>query len=293
MSDTVPHRRRSHTTVVMITVVALVLLAEAALVVAVFVSPGTADSLRGVVANVERTWEGRPRSPGVRTKIADAARRTYDDWIAPLYATPTGPKEDAEFADCVDCHPDYATKRRFSSVYMNHPLHDEKGLGCGDCHTENAHPNPMRPEERTCAGCHTEVEEQGSCGLCHPPSSLPHFYLLGAPREVQPECTMCHPRGSFDTHATQPLVHAGAFDGTQDRECESCHAKTACESCHGAAVAHPPNWLSTHGDDIAYGGPGNCAQCHTATWCADRCHAVTSTNPFRPRPLPTSTGGIP
>jgi hypothetical protein len=132
------------------------------------------------------------------------------------------------------------------------------------------------------------VDEQGSCGLCHPPASLPHFYLLGAPRDGLPDCVMCHPRGSFDTTADERLVDVGAFDGSHRKQCASCHADSACESCH--AVAHPSDWLTTHGDDVAYGGPSDCGSCHTGTWCADRCHAVTSTNPLRPRPLPTGGG---
>jgi hypothetical protein len=291
MSDALHRRRRSHTTAVLIAIVTVIMLAEAGLVVAVFVSPSAGDSLRGAVARIERAWEGTDRSPGARTKAADAARRTYDDWIKPLWAGPVEPKPDDEFAACVDCHPDYATKRRFSSVFMDHPLHDQQGLGCADCHTENTHPDPLRPEERTCAECHTEVQDQGSCGVCHPPSSLPHFYLLGAPRDEQPRCDMCHPRDSFDTHATEPLVHVGRFDGTAETECTSCHAETACEACHADGDAHPSDWLAKHGDDIAYGGPSDCGRCHTSTWCADRCHAVTSTNPFVPRPLPTDTGG--
>lgn len=293
MSDALPRRRRSRVTAALIAVVAAVLLAEAGLVVAVFVSPSAGDSLRGAVTRIERTWEGTERSPGVRTKIADAARRGYDDWIKPLWAGPAEPKPDTGFTECVGCHPDYAAKRRFSAVFMDHPLHDQQGLACAECHTDNTHPDPLHPEEWTCAECHTEVEEQGSCGLCHPPSSLPHFALLGAPRDGQAECSMCHTPDSFRTRATEPLVHVGRFDGADKEECASCHAETVCETCHPDGAAHPSDWLTKHGDDIAYGGPSNCTQCHSSTWCADRCHAVTSTDPFVPRPLPTDTGGSP
>lgn len=291
MADRRVPRGRSHRMTVLVAVVMVVLLAEAGLVAAVFVSPSTGDSLRGVVARVERAWTGTDESPGLRSRVADTAKSTYDDWIRPLWAAPDRPQPDRGFERCTSCHPDYAAKRRFTSVFMNHPLHEEIGAECGDCHTENAHPSPLRPEERTCAECHREVREQGSCGLCHPPSSLPHFYLLGAPRDGVVNCDACHPKGSFDTLATEPLVHRGTFDGTDREACLSCHENTSCESCHGEP--HPSDWISTHGGEVGYGGPSTCALCHTATWCADRCHSSTSTNPGSSRPYPTPTGGLP
>jgi hypothetical protein len=128
------------------------------------------------------------------------------------------------------------------------------------------------------------VEDQQQCQTCHPPASLPHFYLLGAPRQGVVQCEVCHPSGSFQERATQPLV-SGDFTGSDDATCRACHARTTCESCH--QPPHPAGWLDDHG--LAAGeGDTTCYQCHTTTWCADRCHAVTQTNPLVPRPLPTS-----
>ncbi len=282
-------KRRSRRMVALIAVIMAVLLAEAVLVAAVFVSPTASTRLRGVAADVGRAWAGSKGSPGIPARIAGVINRGYRSWIAPLWSGPTPPKANGEFADCVSCHRDYAAKRRYSSVYMNHPLHAELGVACATCHAQNAHPNPVPPAEGACAKCHREVEERGECGLCHPPASLPHFYLMGAPREGAARCDVCHPKGSFiSTTATQPLVRVGAFDGTERRECASCHPVTTCERCHG--TPHPSNWVSIHGLGVGGGGTVNCFACHTDNWCADRCHTVTPGMPFVPKPLPTGGG---
>lgn len=269
--------------VVLISVVVALVLAEGALVAFVFVSPSASDRLGGVAASIQRVWDGTEDEPGIRAKVAGAFHRGYQNWIVPLWAEPQTPEGDPEFAACVECHPDYASKRRFS-VFMNHPLHAQLGVGCATCHTQNVHPNPPHPQEKACKACHDEVDRKDGCGFCHPPASLPHFYLLGAPREGMVECDTCHPRGSFDTRPTESLVHLGDLSGAQEGTCLSCHEDASCQRCHGAP--HPSDWMSTHGENFVAASGATCYACHVGTWCADRCHSVTSTNPFVPRPIP-------
>jgi hypothetical protein len=279
----VTERKVSRGLIVMIVVVFGLLLAEALLVAFVFVSPSASERLGGVAASIQRTWDGTETDPGVRTDVATAFHRGYQYWIVPLWSSPEAPPGEPGFAECVECHPDYAAKRKFT-VFLNHPLHAQSGVACATCHRQNVHPNPPRPQELTCAECHREVNQENGCGFCHPPASLPHFYLLGAPREGVVDCDTCHQRGRFDTDPTEPLVHADRLDGTDRSTCLTCHEEPSCRGCHGAP--HPSSWPSEHGAQLFVGGVATCYSCHTQTWCADRCHAVTSTVPFVPRPIP-------
>ncbi len=274
---------------VLVAIVLALLLAEGALVVAVFVSPSAGDRLEGLAASAERIWSGAEGRPGLRDRAIAAARRSYQDWIAPLWEGPRTPSPRPDFAACVDCHPDYAKERRFG-VYMDHPLHAELGVACVDCHPETPHPSPPLPQESVCADCHPEVRDAKACGTCHPPGSLPHFYLLGADREAAVRCDVCHPKDVFTARGEEPLVPHEDLTGRDRATCLACHQETTCERCHGEP--HPTGWLGSHGEGVAQTGSSTCDTCHTGTWCADRCHAVTPTNPFSPRPLP-SPGGSP
>lgn len=277
-------RRGSRGLAVLVTIVLLLLLAEGALIAAVFVSPSMSERLEGVAASIERIWTGTEAEPGLRERVTQVARRTYEGWITPLWETPRPPELRPDFTACVDCHRNYATKRRFS-VYMNHPLHAELGLACVDCHPETPHPSPPLPREAVCAECHPEVQDRKACGSCHPPGSLPHFYLLGAPRDAAVRCDVCHPKGAFEARGATPLVETTDLTGADRRTCLSCHEEAACARCH--AEPHPSGWLDTHGASVGEDSPAQCLACHTSTWCADRCHAVSETRPFTPRPLPT------
>lgn len=281
--ETQPRRRRG--LIVLVVAIVAVLLIEAAVLVAVFVSPSAGSKLESVAASAERVWSGTEDEPGFRTRTARAARSAYEDWIVPLWEGPQPAHADPEFTSCVECHPDYASQRRFD-VYMNHPLHAEIGVACITCHPANPHPNPPRPTEATCAECHPEVQSDEDCGFCHPPGSLPHFYLLGAPRDAAVRCDVCHPKGAFDVHATERQVEVGAFTGADETACLSCHQETSCDRCH--STPHPPGFETQHGRGAGFGGAGACVGCHTTTWCADRCHSVTDLNPFEPTPIPSA-----
>ncbi|MGZ8578153.1 MAG: hypothetical protein ACXWWX_01335 [Actinomycetota bacterium] len=277
-------RRRPRGLFLLVAVIVVVLLVEAAIVGAVFVSPTAERKLADVAASADRSWNGSGGEEGLRTRTARAATDVYREWIAPLWQGPEQPVASPEFTACVGCHMDYATQRRFT-VYMNHPLHAEIGLACEACHPSSPHPNPPRPTEAVCADCHSEVEQRDSCGSCHPPGSLPHFYLLGAPRGAAVRCDVCHPKGAFQTTATEPQIPTSAFTGEDEQACLSCHEDSTCSRCHGEA--HPADWLSTHGTGVGRDGATTCILCHTNNWCADRCHAVTQSFPFVPHPLPT------
>jgi hypothetical protein len=277
--------RRSRGLAVLIGIVVLLVLGESALVIAVFVSPSAGDRLESVAAAADRAWSGTERRPGIAGRVSDAFHTGYRDWIEAMWSRPSTPSVKAEFTRCVKCHADYARKRRFSAVYMNHPMHAELGVACATCHQQNAHPDPVPPAEQTCETCHDEVRSQASCTLCHPPASLPHFALLGAPRDRVVECSVCHPRNAFTSTADTPLVHVEHFDGTDRSTCTQCHEASTCRQCH--AERHPTNWTRLHGAAVGEDATP-CYRCHTGDWCASRCHAVTPTAPFVPRPLPSS-----
>jgi hypothetical protein len=278
-----PPRRRRPIVVILIAFVVILLLIEGAIVVGVFVSPDTGDRLREVVGKVEDTWNGTESEPGLRTRTAERISEGYHEWISPLWSDPETPDAEPEFTECVECHAGYAKQRRFSSVYMNHPLHAQIGVACETCHPQNVHPSPPRPTEDTCAECHVEVEQREKCGTCHPPGSLPHFYLLGAPRKAVVQCDVCHPSDTFEATATEPLV-TGDFTGEDTEACRRCHGETTCATCH--EPGHPSGWMNDHPAGAADLGPAPCYQCHTSLWCGSRCHAVTDANPFVPQSLP-------
>ncbi len=281
-------RMRRRALLLVLTGAASLVLAETALVVAVVSSPQIATKTQKTVVaaseKLSRAWRGSPASPGLEARLKGAASQAYQGWVKPLWALPVEAREKPTFATCVSCHRDYAEKKRFPSGYMDHPLHAQVGVACSTCHTQVEHPNPPAPEEATCVPCHKEVKE-GRCETCHPPGSLPHFYLLGAPREGVANCNACHRPGSFQPEGERkPLVRAESFDGSDRSRCLSCHPQYTCDRCHPSR--HPANWLSVHGESVGYEGAGACYSCHTNTWCASRCHTVTPTQPFKRRPLP-------
>jgi hypothetical protein len=269
---------------VVIVVIFGLLLLEGMLVAFVFVSPTGSQKLSDVVSSVSKAWNGTKDDPGFKTDVATTFHHGYQNWIVPLWSEPKTPAGNPEFTACVTCHKDYATERKFS-VYMNHPLHAQLGVSCATCHPENAHPNPPHPLEKVCATCHEQVNEKSQCSLCHPPASLPHFYLMGAPRQGVVQCDVCHPKNSFGGQATTPQVQLGDFSGVDRGKCLSCHQEATCAGCHPSN--HTADWATTHGPTVGQDNPTVCYTCHTTTWCADRCHSVTPTNPLVPRPIPT------
>ncbi|MEN8113311.1 MAG: hypothetical protein ABFS21_02890 [Actinomycetota bacterium] len=264
-------------------VVAL-LLVEGFIVGAVVISPSARESISGASVRVGQAWAGDGETPGFAERVSTSAGDVYDEWIVPLWSVGEVTKGEAAFSKCITCHTDYADRRLFDDVYMNHPVHDAAGLSCDACHTDVAHPKPLPPEEEVCAGCHDEVNESGECRLCHSPGSLPHFYMLDLPRTGYVDCAICHLEDSFTPINDHHLSGAMGFDGSDLDECTACHSETACQQCH--ADEHPDDWLDIHGRGVAYQGQGKCQVCHTGSTCT-ACHASTSINPFQKKPLPT------
>lgn len=266
-------KSRSRLALVLALIVLIVLIAEGLLIAAVTISPTANRSLSDRLARFQEDWEGTDERPGIPDRFKSSAERFYDEHVETLWAPPEIGGAETTFAACGTCHEDYETEKRFSAVYMDHPLHAQEGLSCGECHTQNTHPNPSRPTEDVCAECH-DVQERKKCDTCHPPGGLAHFYLLGAPREGVPECTVCHPSESFEREGPPVPMDTGAFNGDDRRPCEQCHvAQSTCESCHGTPKVgpHPANWVAQHAE-AALSNDTCTVGCHTGNWCYARCH---------------------
>lgn len=278
-------RRRSRVVGPFLGGIGLLLIAEAALLVTVFVSPSSGTAVRRGATRAARAWNGTKQQPGIEGRIVNAAKGVNRSLLHPLWNSSRPARQDSPFAGCASCHRDYAAQRRYGSVFMDHPVHAQKGVTCATCHTDVSHPNPPVPEEATCARCHQEVEAKGACTLCHPPGSLPHFYVLGYPRGPV-ECSTCHPNYRFPTGAGRRLATARQMNGTDRAVCMSCHQPAKCASCHGQK--HPQNWGRIHGPTVV-DGDNSCYRCHAFDWCTEACHDKPL-HPLVPRPLPTLIG---
>ncbi len=263
------------------------LLLEGALVVLTIVSPAARAQIGGFVAGVVSVWSGADGEPGLKSSAIDKTERVVNRWVAPLFSEPLPPEPTGEFAACITCHEDYSRKGRFGGVVLNHRSHAERGLQCGTCHTDTAHPQPLPPAEDTCAECHEETTSE--CQLCHLPGSLSHFSLMGLP-EGFADCNTCHLPGSLAGESDASGHHLAsdlAFDGSDVGDCTTCHSPANCATCHSSD--HPDGWVQSHGEQ-AFQGSTACNQCHTSNYCL-KCHASTPTNPFRKKPLPTGGSG--
>ncbi|NIA24945.1 MAG: hypothetical protein GWP04_05185 [Gammaproteobacteria bacterium] len=249
---------------------ALVLvLFEAVLIIAIFVSPTFRDDLGATVQRAAATWTAKDNAPGLPERARSLLSPLYRNWVEPLWKLRAAPTPDQEFASCLECHSDYAQQRRFGDLLLNHAEHASSGVACATCHTDTAHPEPLPPPEDACAECH-DVKDPSLCDTCHTPGSVGHFFLLGYPRPATPDCDTCHLPGSIGGHHGG-LVDAAAFDGSDPGACAACHEQATCDACHD--VSHPEDWVATHGSSTVRADRGPCDSCHTIRWCADSCHA--------------------
>jgi len=318
--------RRKHSTALAV-VVALavsVLLVEAGLVITTIVSPTATKALSAKVGELQNAWNGSDGNPGLPSRVLSGLDRFYQEEVVSLLVRPEPDQVAPTFTTCSGCHPGYETKTRFTHVYLSHQTHGQAGIACAKCHTMVAHPNPDRPAESVCQECHDQVTGKGKCDFCHPPGTLPHFYLMGAPRDRYIECATCHPQTTIPTAETS-LVNVGDFSGNPDTLCRECHTvkgvsgSTAaspspgataspspspsdttgakpiwCQRCHVPPTTHPDDWYTAHREQ-AISQPNWCIGCHDPTWCAMKCHAVTSLGspPLLPLPSPVSLPGLP
>lgn len=280
-------------------VIVFLILGEAALLITVFVSPGAQKSVSNKIQDLRTTWEGTSSDPGLKTRVGEDLSSFFNDQVKPLWQAPTPAADETTFARCISCHPDYQTKSRFTNVYMDHPVHAQEGIDCQTCHTMVQHPNPNTPSESVCQKCHDQVQAKNGCDFCHPPGTLPHFYLLGVPRDEAVNCDTCHRPGTFVKEGGQQLVHSGAFTGDPNTICLKCHQQAGayssgsppCANCHQAK--HPSDWVATHGGVVSVSQDfTSCQSCHTVTWCSSRCHPNSPQG--NPKiPLPETTQEIP
>lgn len=293
MSVPRPKKKRHVALLVMAIIIVLFMVAEGVVLLIAFTSPSGSKSISNDIAKAQRAWQGTKESPGIKQRAGDALSSFYEDQVRSLWAAPSPAPAATTFTKCAACHQDYETKIRFPDVYMNHPEHAQAGLSCATCHTNVQHPNPPAPAEAVCAKCHPQVSQAKQCDFCHPPGSLPHFYLLGYPRTQAVDCSTCHPAGTFPQTKAHRLVHPGVFNGSQKSICLQCHeyqhsasfGLPACLDCH--SQQHPADWLNTHGSEgnITTGGYTECASCHTnSVWCAMQCHPYRSPTPKYPLP---------
>lgn len=260
--------------------IGVLLVAEATLVAAVMVSPSARVAVSAKLAGMTEVLAGSEDTPGLAGRVSGGAGNFFRTWAEPLWSGPTSKPSESGFEKCISCHADYAATERTGAVRMSHPLHAQQDITCGKCHTENEHPDPGIPSEKGCATCHEETKSTDKCSFCHPVGSLPHYYLVGVPRDGAVDCGTCHAPGVIAMGAGRSRLSAPSFTGKDQKLCSSCHEKTVCAQCH--AEKHPSNWLQVHGG----GEAAPCLTCHRYEWCGERCH-----NPAPPRSISTRFTG--
>jgi hypothetical protein len=288
-------RKGTRNLAIVIAVVVLLVLAEVGILVVTSVSPTATKTLSVRAQRIRESVVGTETKPGIVERTDTALANFWHESIVPLWTEPTAPEPgtNISFDDCIKCHPDYRKTIRFTHVYIDHNSHTN--TTCSTCHVMNQHPSPARPAEEVCAECHDQVNEAGKCDYCHPAGTLPHFYLLGAPRDAPIDCAVCHPDNTIGNNGSRQ-VHIGDFTGDPNTMCLQCHADDGqeatgqppgCKSCH-QSPGHPVDWIQTH-PSAALSIAVRCAQCHTDTWCAMRCHAGFGLSQPALLPLPKPT----
>ncbi len=292
--------RRQWRLIAVLGLIAVLVMGEGALVVVSVFSPSASSSLSKDAGAVSRFFVGRKHHPGIPERVGNAIGSTIHSWFNTLggenakpVAQELGSGQGATFEDCVSCHPGYASTKVFSSLYFDHTVHAQIGVKCAVCHTSNVHPDPNPPAESTCAQCHKQVNEIGECQFCHAPGSVPHFYLLGYPRDQAVDCSTCHPKNEFTQTQPTPKITTPVMTGTDRSVCLECHTEANCSQCHATngGSPHPPNWIDTHWQ-AALNDNSTCMTCHTTAWCAETCHAGTpKPAPVPPPQVPLQIGG--
>ena len=270
------------------TVVVLIVL-EAVVVATVVLVPDARLTLTQAASDTAAIWLGSEERQGNFEVFTGGFNDFYAGWLQPLAGPPaTGQAADDTFSECIACHSDYSSKTKFTTVLMDHPLHAELGVGCGECHTDIAHPLPLPPSETVCAGCHPETNpdnETRECALCHSPGTLTHYQEAGIRESSAVDCNTCHLPGSLGGTATHSLIQEHRFNGEDEAICMNCHQSADCGECHG--VDHPDDWISEHGPDVLFGSTATCNNCHSGQWCAGACHDAGTLYGDRLLPLPS------
>ena len=201
-----------------------------------------------------------------------------DGFILGAAALATGP--DAGTGMCTQCHTDLA-------AHLGGGPHDGSGVGCADCHADEAHfgglarpAREYRNPSEFCLQCHADqvadfrlpfrhraLEGQVTCGDCHDPHRDFDEMAWNGRNAV---CLECHPE------LAGPFVFE--HDGTTGEDCTACHrphgsshdkllvqdGNTLCLQCHhGIGFAAGDGWElggTDHGTLLA--NEGRCYDCH-------------------------------
>ena len=270
-----------------VVLIVILVVLEAALVGAVVLVPDARQSLTQAAVDAGAVWSGSETRAGNFAVLGDAVEEFYQTWLRPLGGPPPVETAPAEFGGCVECHSSYASKTRFSTVLMDHPLHAELGVPCATCHTDVAHPLPLPPSEDVCTECHDETTRAGdpaACALCHPAGRLTHYQIAGLRGSAAVDCNTCHLPGTLGGEALGELIEHHRFDGADSAICVECHEPSDCAACHSAD--HPDDWITQHGPDVAYSSQASCNRCHSSQWCTGACHDAGTLLGDRLLPLP-------
>jgi len=131
---------------------------------------------------------------------------------------------------------------------------------CDTCHGGVAHGDLVRwagqPEMDACITCHEKSAAPRACDICHEP---------------EPEIALTRKGPVRAVHGPEWDDGHGMLGST--KLCARCHEAASCGECHGAAVPHPAEFTSTHGD-AALSADAQCDTCHSAKQSCDKCHGV-------------------
>lgn len=205
-------------------------------------------------------------------------------------------KQEEEFKKCLSCHEheNLFDRTAIDTIFIDHKVHDDEGIGCDRCHANTSHDPPAVPSEQTCLDCHED--QKGRDG----------FSFAVAKEDQAAECTFCHAPGSIIEVVPKEYIshfldqrsahtkalgtpHAYTDPSKTDPEklgvCFNCHRPSFCNACHLVFHNTIPEWIPNHGPSILRGvySTRGCWQCHSANWCATKCHANSGrqrTTPF-------------
>lgn len=184
-------------------------------------------------------------------------------------------------SDCQKCHDNLFTQRTWRHLYVDHQLHNARGIACNRCHKSTKHPKPKLVSQKTCVDCHRKRSASVACGTCHPPGSImakdvvsetaTQEFLAGRSSATD---TLMHNDFAEPDHDWLGSNTKGA--SADEVPCANCHqAPDFCNTCHMVFHDKVSNWRNVHGQKILrkeYVSPG-CWVCHNPSWCSDTCHA--------------------
>jgi hypothetical protein len=180
---------------------------------------------------------------------------------------------------------------------VNHALHQERELECGDCHDPDETGTPTLPKVETCFECHEDLAEENErvnayfdavrqpdgTYLFERPAYTPDL-IVNHPGHAQYEvaCADCHGPPTEEAFARPTVLDL-------KRTCLDCHrqrgASVDCATCHREIrkEQRPPDhdaaFLRVHGakapEGWQVGAPSLCAQCHEVPQDCNSCHRET------------------